>query len=218
MVPDGDRKPARQPSDHAAAGAFPMPRPARALFDFVLGLLGRSRSPAEQSQLIEQSVNATIKVWSQWRQFKSFVNQGRIVETSIAVVIGDSFKDVVRSFVNDVLLPPIQWFTGGSSFSMHFVLRRGRTPGKPYVTLEEARADGALVFSLYSFADKLFNFFVVGVAAYYLLRSFKYFFHRYIEPETRDCPYCFSSIPKKATRCASCTSAVEPQTVYYPRY
>lgn len=104
--------------------AFPISRPFLNAFGTILHLIGRSRSPAEQAQLVEQSVNATMKVWTQWRQFKSFVNQGRIVETSIAVLVGDSFKDVVRSFVNDILLPPIQWFIGAidSRFELVHVL------------------------------------------------------------------------------------------------
>jgi large conductance mechanosensitive channel protein len=110
-------------------------------------------------------------VWSQWRQFKSFVNQGRIVETSIAVVIGDSFKDVVRSFVNDMLLPPFQRIMGGASFFSYWILRHGRTAGKLYTSVDEARGDGAVVLSIWNFADRLFNFFVVGLSAYYMLRG-----------------------------------------------
>ncbi|KAJ3280275.1 hypothetical protein HDU79_011844, partial [Rhizoclosmatium sp. JEL0117] len=143
-----------------------------------------------------------------WYKFKLFVVKTKILESGVGVVIGRAFQDCIKSFVNDLLVPPILAFIPNRSGMRFIVLKQGRTK-KRYKTIEEAVFDGAITINYGRFTHNCVNFFVVGVSVYYLLKAVKAFFENNLK-HLRKCPYCVSEIPIEATRCSFCTSHLEP--------
>ncbi len=129
--------------------------------------------------------------------FEKFILRGNVVDLAIGIVIGAAFTAVVNSFVSGIITPLIPAANTGLS---------GLTYKLPYGGILQI---GAFINALISFlivAAVLFFFVVKPVN---LLMSL----HKSKEPEaptTRDCPYCLSSVPIKATRCAYCTSPLQP--------
>ncbi|KAJ3326695.1 hypothetical protein HDU76_012720 [Blyttiomyces sp. JEL0837] len=146
-----------------------------------------------------------------WHQFKAFIIQTRVLETGVGVIIGRAFQEVIRSFVNDLLVPPVAFVFGDRVMHKFVLLKHGRTPGMRYKTVEEALADGAITLNYGRFGHQSFNFFIVGLSVYYLLRALKTFFEWRISlTHTKKCLFCISDIHVDATRCAFCTAAVAP--------
>jgi len=145
--------------------------------------------------------------------FKAFVLRGSVVDLAIGIVIGVAFGAIVSSLVNDVLMPPIGLALGKLDFSnMLAVLKEGTTPG-PYASLAAAKAAGAVTINYGFFVNTVINFLIVAAAVFFfVVRPV----NRMMAPKkaatapaastTRECPYCYSNIPVKATRCPNCTS------------
>lgn len=145
------------------------------------------------------------------REFKEFAIKGNVIDMSVGVIIGAAFGAVVKSLVDDVLMPPLGLLTGGLDFANHFlVLHGGRTPG-PYSTLAEAKASGATVIAYGAFLNAVVAFLLVSFALFFVVR----WMNRLRRPDTppapntKACPFCKSSIDSTATRCAYCTSELE---------
>ncbi|KAI9339093.1 hypothetical protein BDR26DRAFT_862613 [Obelidium mucronatum] len=143
-----------------------------------------------------------------WFQFKLFVVKTKILESGVGVVIGRAFQDCIKSFVNDLLVPPLLYFIPNTSTLRFIVIKQGRTR-KRYKTLEEAAFDGAITINYGRFSHNCVNFFVVGLSVYYLLKGVKAFFESNLS-HLRKCPYCISEVPVEATRCSFCTSELDP--------
>ncbi|KXS16192.1 hypothetical protein M427DRAFT_69514 [Gonapodya prolifera JEL478] len=163
-------------------------------------------------------LESTETMWRQWRRFKEFVTSARVIEVAIGNVIGDTLKEVVKSFVADVILPPLAWIVGNRLQNQFIVLARGRSKTLRYQTVEQAMADGAVTLNYGRFQNTVFNFWITGLAAYYCLQVAQTFFRRYLEPGTRECPFCCSNIPKRASKCSQCASSVEPVREDYGGY
>ena len=143
-----------------------------------------------------------------WKDFKAFIMRGNVVDLAVAVIIGAAFTGVVNSLVKDIIMPPIGMLMGGVDFSNLFISLNGQS----YPKLADAQAAGAPTINYGLFINNLINFLIVALVVFLLVRAIR----RLMPPPpppastTRDCPYCLSSIPKAATRCAHCTSQVEP--------
>jgi len=146
------------------------------------------------------------------KEFKAFIMRGNVVDMAVGVVIGASFGGIVKSLVDDVLMPPIGLLLGRVDFSnLYLTLRDGATPG-PYAALAEAKKAGAVTLNLGLFANTVINFVIVALAIFLVVRGMNRLqaMQKAKEPEaapsTRDCPFCASSISVKAVRCPHCTS------------
>lgn len=129
-------------------------------------------------------------------EFKAFILRGNVVDLAVAVVIGAAFGAVVTSLVNDVIMPLIGAFGGKPSFDQYYwVLNNSQIKVGTFIT--------ALVAFLILAA--VIFFFVIKPVNWLMARRKK---ELPPDPTTRDCPYCLSSIPIAATRCAFCTSEV----------
>jgi large conductance mechanosensitive channel len=106
-----------------------------------------------------------------WHEFKKFVIQTRVLETGVGVIIGRAFQDFIRSFVNDMLVPPIAYLSGGFVVNRFYILKPGRTKGHRLGSLEDAVADGAITLNYGRFGHQSLNFLTVGVATYFLLKG-----------------------------------------------
>lgn len=146
------------------------------------------------------------------KDFKEFIMRGNVVDMAVGIVIGASFGGIVKSLVDDVLMPPIGLLLGRVDFSnLYLTLRDGAAPG-PYAALAEAKKAGAVTMNLGLFINTVINFLIVALAIFLVVRAVNRLqaMQKKAEPEaaptTRDCPFCASVISIKALRCPNCTS------------
>ncbi|KAI8618772.1 hypothetical protein BC830DRAFT_1078982 [Chytriomyces sp. MP71] len=111
---------------------------------------------------------------SPWYKFKLFVLQTKVLESGVGVVLGKAFQEFVRSFLNDLLAPPILYIFQNNATQRFLVIKQGRTPKRRYRTVEEAGFDGALTINYGKFGHSCVNFFVVGLSVYYFLNAGAY--------------------------------------------
>ena len=146
-----------------------------------------------------------------WKEFKAFVMRGNVIDLAVGVIIGAAFGAVVKSLVDDVIMPVIGLATGGLDFTNKYaLLKAGAAAGPPYATLAAARAAGAVVIAYGSFVNTLITFLIVSLAVFVLVKAVNRMYRKPAEPtpDTRPCPYCTMSISRAATRCPDCTSQV----------
>jgi large conductance mechanosensitive channel len=147
-----------------------------------------------------------------FKEFKEFAMRGNVVDMAVGIIIGGAFGTIVKSLVSDILMPPLGLLLGGVNFSNFFLtLKAGQTPG-PYPTLADAQTAGAVTVNYGVFIDGVISFIIVAFAVFILIKGINSL-HRKEEapaaaPTTKDCPFCATAIPIKATRCPNCTSAL----------
>ena len=144
------------------------------------------------------------------KEFREFAMRGNVVDMAVGIIIGGAFGTIVKSLVADVLMPPIGLLLGGVDFSeLYLVLKEGATPG-PYASLAVAREAGAVTVNHGLFLNAVISFLIVAVAVFLLVRAINSLRRKEeepaAEPTTKDCAFCCTSIPVKATRCPHCTS------------
>lgn len=143
------------------------------------------------------------------KEFRDFALRGNVLELAVAVVLGAAFGRIVTSLVDDVLMPPFGLALGGMDFRELFI-DLSRTG---YPTLAAAQAAGAPVIRYGLFLNTIVAFLIVAFALFLVIRQVNRFLPKPAAPaSTRDCPYCLSAVPLKATRCAHCTQALTVAT------
>jgi large conductance mechanosensitive channel len=144
------------------------------------------------------------------KEFKEFALRGNVVDMAVGIIIGAAFGTIVKSLVDDVVMPPIGLLLGGVDFSDLFLLLKAGDPVAPYASLADAQAAGAVTINYGVFINALISFIIVALAVFLLVRGLNRLKREEeapaAEPTTKDCPYCLSVIPIQATRCAHCTS------------
>ena len=144
-----------------------------------------------------------------WQEFKAFVMRGNVMDLAVGVIIGAAFGAVVKSLVDDVIMPPIGFATGGVDFSdKYLLLKPGAEAAGPYASLAAAKAAGAVTLNYGAFINTLITFLIVSLAVFILVRAVNRLYRKPAEPtpETVPCPYCTMTIARAATRCPNCTS------------
>lgn len=148
-------------------------------------------------------------------EFREFAVKGNVVDMAVGIIIGAAFGAIVKSLVDDVIMPPIGLILGNVDFSSLFVvLRGGAKAAGPYATPAEAVAAGAVTLNYGKFINSVVSFLIVAWAVFMLVKSVNRFKRETppapaVTPATKECPFCFSTIPIKATRCPGCTSPLE---------
>ena len=143
------------------------------------------------------------------QEFKKFALQGNVLDMAIGIIIGAAFGKIVSSLVADVLMPPIGLLVGRIDFSSLFL----NLSGQDYPTLAAAKASGAPTINYGMFLNNVFDFLIVAFVIFLLVRQVNRLKQKEAPaawPATRDCPRCLSAVPLKATRCAFCTSDLQP--------
>jgi large conductance mechanosensitive channel len=141
------------------------------------------------------------------KEFKEFAMRGSVVDMAVGIIIGAAFGTIIASLVSEVLMPPIGLLLGNVDFSNLFlVLKEGKTAG-PYATVAAAKAAGAVTLNYGLFVNTIVNFLIVAFAIFFLIRGMNALKKKEaVQPTTKECPQCLSTIPIKATRCGHCTS------------
>jgi len=147
------------------------------------------------------------------KEFKAFAMRGNVVDMAVGIIIGASFGTIVKSLVDDVIMPPIGMLLGRVDFSnLYITLRHGATAG-PYASLADAKAAGAVTMNLGVFVNTIISFLIVAFAVFLLIRGINKMKNKEEAApppsSSKECPFCFSVIPVKATRCGHCTSELK---------
>lgn len=141
-----------------------------------------------------------------FKEFKEFAVKGNVIDMAVGIIIGAAFGKIVSSFVADVLMPPVGLLLGKMDFSNLFI----NLSGKTFETLAEAKKAGAATLNYGVFLNTILDFVIVAFAVFLLIRQINRFKREkpaeVAAPDTKDCPFCLSKIPIKATRCPQCTS------------
>ncbi|HXA78280.1 MAG TPA: large conductance mechanosensitive channel protein MscL [Candidatus Acidoferrales bacterium] len=141
-----------------------------------------------------------------FKEFKAFAMRGNVLDMAVGIIIGAAFGRIITSFVSDVIMPPLGLVIGKVDFSSLFL----NISGTSYPTLAQAKAAGAATINYGVFLNTVLDFLIVALVIFLLVRQV----NRWgkpapaAAPTTKECPYCVSAIPLKATRCPACTSEV----------
>lgn len=141
------------------------------------------------------------------KEFKEFAVRGNVLDMAVGIIIGAAFGKIVTSLVNDILMPPIGLLLGKVDFASMFI----NLSKQPYETLADAQEAGAATINYGLFLNTVIDFIFVAFAVFLLVRQVNRIKRSREEPAppeptTKECPYCLSTIPIKATRCPHCTS------------
>ena len=153
------------------------------------------------------------KKTSFFSEFKTFIMRGNVIDLAVGVIIGAAFQAIIKSLVDDLVMPVISLATNGVDFANMFV----SLDGNEYETLAAAQEAGAAVFAYGNFINAVLNFLIMAFVIFVLVRTINKLRERAVKkeevaeaaPTTKKCPFCKSEIDIEATKCPNCTSDVE---------
>jgi len=145
-----------------------------------------------------------------FKEFKEFAMKGNVVDMAVGIIIGAAFGTIVKSLVDDIIMPPIGLLLGHVDFSNLFLVIKQGTLAGPFATVAEAHKAGAVTINYGIFINTVISFLIVAFAVFLLIRGLNKLKREEEappeEPTTKECPKCLSTISINATRCAFCTS------------
>lgn len=149
-----------------------------------------------------------------FNEFKEFISRGNVIDLAIGVIIGGAFSTIVKSMVDNLLMPPLGLLFGNVDFADLFVvLKRGSEAIPDGATLEMAKEVGAVTFNYGQFITDLLSFLLLALGVFLIVKAINALQREKEEPEAepteKDCPFCKKAIPIEATRCPFCTSKLE---------
>jgi large conductance mechanosensitive channel len=138
------------------------------------------------------------------KEFKEFAVKGNVVDMAVGIIIGAAFGKIVTSLVSEVVMPPLGLLLGGMDFGSLFLNLSSTT----YATLKEAEAAGAPVIKYGAFLNTVIDFLILAFVIFMLVKQVNRLKREPVPapPSTKECGFCLSTIPLKATRCPACTS------------
>ena len=147
-------------------------------------------------------------------EFREFALKGSVIDLAVGIIIGAAFGAIVKSLVDDILMPIIGFLTRGVDFSTRFHVLRPGNASMPHDTPVAAKAAGYVTLNYGLFLNNILTFFLVALAVFFLVRGVNRARRLRARPATAEvkekpCPYCFSTIPLHALRCPQCTSMLE---------
>ncbi len=161
-------------------------------------------------------------------EFRDFIMRGNVIDLAIGIVVGGAFSAVVKSVVDNIIMPPIGLLVGNVNFTDLFViLKQSDPPLAPQSTLEAAQTAGAVTLNYGRFINDVISFLIIALVIFLIIKMINNF-HKQLKdradkviksrkkdkteevvaetPTDKACPFCFQIIPFKATRCPFCTS------------
>ena len=153
-----------------------------------------------------------LKNWG--KELMEFILHGNVLDMAVGIIIGASFGKIVDSLVKDIIMPPIGLILGKVDFSNLYL--QIYPYGTHYSSLDAAKAAGAVTINYGAFLNNVISFLIVACAVFLIIKSINTLRASVCKKEeeekevtTKECPYCYSCIPLKATRCPNCTSELE---------
>ncbi|MBA2116502.1 large conductance mechanosensitive channel protein MscL [Bremerella alba] len=149
--------------------------------------------------------------------FKKFALRGNLIDMAVGFTVGAAFTSVAKSLVSDIIMPPLGFLLGKSDFSDLFIVLNPANPEATYKTVAQAQEAGLTTINYGLFINNIISFLLVAFAMFLIIRMINQLDKRLEDtfggdkpqpgdPENKKCPYCLSTIPYRATRCASCTA------------
>lgn len=128
-----------------------------------------------------------------FKEFREFVMRGNVLDLAIAVIIGGAFGKIVGSLVEHILTPLIGLLMGGVDFS----------------GISSTVGDAVIMWGM--FIQAIIDFIIIAFVIFLIVKAVNKMKKAPApaDPTTKDCPYCFSAISIKATRCPNCTSELK---------
>ena len=140
-------------------------------------------------------------------EYKEFALKGNVLDMAIGVVIGTAFTSIVNTLVSSIITPLLGILTNHVDLSSLFITLHGPKMN----TIAEAKAAGSLILSYGELLNAILYFLIISFTLFLVVKFIKKGKknEEKVEEITKQCPYCLSQIPKKATRCSHCTSILE---------
>jgi large conductance mechanosensitive channel len=140
------------------------------------------------------------------QEFREFAMRGNVIDMAVGIIIGGAFQKIVTSLVNDVVMPPLG-----------LLAEDQKNFGDLAITLKQQTASAAAITIRYgAFINTVIDFLIISLVIFLIIKQINFLRRRYEpgfgEATTKDCPYCCSKIPVKATRCPQCTSELAATT------
>lgn len=142
-----------------------------------------------------------------FKEFKEFALKGNLIDLAVGFILGGAFSKLVSSIVADIMMPPIGMLLGKLDFSNLFFSLSGQT----YPSLAAAKAAGAATLNYGLFINQVIDFTIVAFVLFIVIKQVNRLKRQPApaSPTTKECPFCLSSVPIKATRCPHCTSELK---------
>lgn len=147
-----------------------------------------------------------------WKDFRDFIMRGNVIDLAVGIIIGAAFNSVVNSLVDNIVMAPLGALLGRVDFSEYYI----NLSGGEYASLAEAQAAGAATVNYGLFIGDIISFLIVALAVFLMVKTIQRARDAIpvqgkpeeapAEPETKECPYCFTMVPYKAVRCPNCTT------------
>ena len=137
-----------------------------------------------------------------FNEFKKFLIKGNVVDMAVGFIFGAAFATVVKSMVNNVIMPPIGLLLGKVDFSQLFIA----LDGKEYTSLKALEKAGAPAIKYGAFVNDLVSFVILGFVVFMFIKAY----NKLKEPEeapaptTKKCSECAMEIPLDAKKCGYC--------------
>jgi large conductance mechanosensitive channel len=160
---------------------------------------------------------------SMMKEFREFAMRGNVVDMAVGIIIGAAFGTIVKSVVDDLVMPPVGKIVGGVDFSNLYIPLSSKiaeaqalaaaTNANFTLALADAKKIGP-VFAYGNFLTVLLNFVILAFCIFMVVKAMNTMTKRLEgpakagDPTTKPCPQCFSTIPAKAVRCPNCTSQI----------
>jgi len=142
-----------------------------------------------------------------WKEFRDFIQRGNLLQLAVAFIMGVAFATLVKSFVEDIIMPLVGKAAGNVDFANLYV----NLSGQVYESANAAREAGAAAIYYGAFINNLINFLLIAFVVFLLVKAYQ----RMQKPKEapapamKNCPYCKTAIPIEATRCPNCTSELK---------
>ena len=149
-----------------------------------------------------------------WKDFKKFAFKGNVIDMAVGIIIGAAFGKIIDSFVKDIIMPPIGLLLGKVDFSNLYLQLSPHDV--TYPTLQAAKDAGAVTLNYGAFLNTVISFLIIACAVFMMIKFMNKLQNSVIKKEeevaevtTKECPYCFTTINIKATKCPNCTAELK---------
>lgn len=145
------------------------------------------------------------------QDFKAFIFRGNVVDLAIGVVMGVAFGAIVKSLVDDIIMPPLGMLVGGLDFSQLYITLKPPPGGGTFTSVDAMVKAGGVAIRYGQFLNAIVSFLIVAAAVFAMIQLLNKAMRKApppAPPAMKDCPLCLMAIPEKALRCGHCTATL----------